>query len=72
MSCFLSNLKALDNNSLINFKEKLKSTDILNNYIFNDKKNINKTTEIILSNIYQHFMTWQNVLAHSTLEHPII
>ena len=44
MSCFLSNLKALDNNSLINFKEKLKSTDILNNYIFNDKKNISKTT----------------------------
>ena len=38
MSCFLSNLKELDKKSLINFKEKLKSTDILNNYIFNDKK----------------------------------
>ena len=38
MSCFLSNLKALDKKSLINFKEKLKSIDILNNYIFNNKK----------------------------------
>ena len=77
MSCFISNLKALDKKSSINFKEKLKSTDILNNYIFNDKKkhhlnHLKYFVKYIYINIYQYFMTWLNVLVHSILEHPII
>ena len=72
MSCFLSSLKELDKKSLINFKEKLKSTDILNNYIFNNKKKHHlNNLNYFVKYIYQYFMTWLNVLVHSILEHPI-
>ena len=73
MSCFNSNLKALDKKSSINFKEKLKSTDILNNYIFNDKKKHHLNhLKYFVKYKYQYFMTWLNVLVHSILERPII
>ena len=49
------------------------STDILNNYIFNDKKKHHLNhLKYFVKYIYQYFMTWLNVLVHSILEHPII